>query len=283
MSTHLIVVLAMIAFAANSLLCRMALGDEAIDAASFTTIRLVSGALTLLVLLWWTNNKAKKLTIKFDFFASTMLFVYAICFSFAYLELATGTGALILFGMVQLTMVFVGVLKGERPSFLSWLGMLVAFSGLVYLVLPGVTAPSWQGALLMAVSGIAWGVYSLRGKEAIDPVANTTWNFVGTIPLTLLCSLFFLSEVNLSLIGVLLAIASGALASAVGYVLWYRVLPVLTSSSAATVQLSVPLIAAFAGVLVLNELLDTRLIIAGITVLSGIALTIIAKNQLTKQ
>jgi len=258
----------------------MALGEEAIDAASFTTLRLVSGALTLLILLWWKNNSAEKQTIKFDFFASAMLFVYAVCFSFAYLELATGTGALILFGMVQLTMVFVGVLKGERPSFLGWIGMIVAFCGLVYLVLPGVTAPSWQGALLMAVSGFAWGAYSLRGKGAADPVANTTWNFVGTIPLTLLSSLFFLSEVNLSLTGVLLAIISGAVASALGYVLWYRVLPALTSSAAATVQLSVPLIAAFAGVLVLNELLDTRLIIAGIAVLSGIALTIIAKKPL---
>lgn len=278
MPTSLLVALAMIAFAANSVLCRMALGDGTIDAASFTTLRLLSGAVFLACLLSWKNRTALK-AFHFDTIGSTTLFIYAVCFSFAYLQLTTGTGALILFGTVQLSMVLVGIARGERPILKAWIGMFGAFAGLVYLVLPGVSAPPLQGALLMAISGLAWGMYSLHGKGAKNPIADTAYNFIGTVPLVLVCSLVFLPDLHLSTEGILLGITSGAAASALGYVLWYAVLPTLTASTAATVQLSVPVIASIAGVIVLGEELALRLIISSLVILGSIALIISAKSR----
>lgn len=268
---------AMLAFAANSILCRLALGGELIDAASFTTIRLCGGAASLTLIVALRESTLKYQTI--DMKAAFALFVYAICFSFAYVDLNAGTGALILFGCVQLTMILFGLFHGERPSALTWTGIIMAFSGLVYLVSPGVSAPSLKGAILMAVAGIAWGVYSLRGKATVTPILSTAWNFIATVPVTLIASLLFLGSVDITLPGVLLALTSGAIASGLGYVVWYSALPYLMPTSAATVQLSVPIIAAIGGVIFITEPLSFRLIISSLVTLGGIALVIKSKKQ----
>lgn len=264
--------LVMLAFAANSLLCRMALGPPLIDAASFTWVRLASGALTLWLLL--RRRAPPRPTGPTDWWAATMLCVYAAGFSFAYLSLSAASGALILFGFVQLTMLGTGLCRGERLAPTAWAGLLLAVGGLVYLLLPGMDAPDPTGALLMAMAGIAWGVYSLRGRGVAAPLLATQRNFVGSVPLALLAALPFLDQVSLSGTGLMLAVASGAVASGLGYALWYSVLPQLKASQAATVQLSVPVIAAFGGVLLLNEPLGIRLLLASAAVLGGIALVL---------
>ncbi|WP_455209167.1 DMT family transporter [Kaarinaea lacus] len=276
MKPLLLTLLAMLAFAANSILCRMALGDQLIDAASFTTIRLSSGAVMLAIIVALRNPILRIRTI--DIKASVALFLYAICFSFAYIDLSTGTGALILFGTVQITIIIFGVLQGDRPKILAWTGVVLACSGLVYLVSPGVSAPSAGGTILMVTAGLAWGVYTFRGKGVTNPIASTTWNFIGTVPLSLIASLIFIPSIDLQLPGILLAILSGALASGVGYVIWYAALPFLKPTSAASVQLSVPMIAAFGGVLFMAEPLSMRLIISSIVILGGLALVIQANR-----
>ncbi len=266
--------LAMIAFAANSLLCRMALGDGAIDAPGFTLLRLASGALVLWLLLvrrgeWRLRPNPK---------AALFLFAYAAAFSFAYLQLDAGIGALILFGAVQLTMVTAGLLAGEPSPPLTWIGLALSSGGLVYLVSPGLTAPPLSGALLMGIAGIAWGFYSLSGRGVADPLRSTAGNFLGAVPLGLLLALPFLGELHLSPAGVGLAIASGALASALGYVIWYAALPGLGASAAASVQLSVPVLAAVGGVLWLGERFTWRLTFASALILGGIALVLHSKG-----
>ena len=240
--------LAMVAFAANSVLCRAALQDNAIDATSFTLLRLGSGALALALIA--SIKGAKLRSQKPDHGAIFMLFVYALCFAFAYIELSTATGALILFASVQLTMILFGLVQGNRPSKGAWAGSALAVMGLIYLLLPGVETPSLIGAFMMAIAGIAWGLYSLYGKQAGDPVISTTWNFIGAFVLAGLIYLVVSAlDVNTHLTseGVIPAILSGALASGVGYVIWYAALPHLSSITAASVQLSVPVIAAFGG------------------------------------
>jgi drug/metabolite transporter (DMT)-like permease len=273
--------LAMIAFAANSLLCRMALGDSAIDPASFTTLRLISGALILWLIVFL--RRSGKTTNQRDFVATGFLFAYAILFSFAYISLTAGTGALILFGMVQATMILTGLLKGERPHWLAWLGISAAIAGLVYLVSPGVTAPPVTGAILMALAGIAWGGYSLKGRHAKEPVSATAYNFVFAVPLTLLTSVIMYNDMHLTVRGVVLALLSGVVASGIGYVIWYSALPHLSPTPAASVQLSVPLIAAFAGIVVLNEKLTVRLVIASVLILGGIAMVVLTKKKTSIQ
>lgn len=268
--------LAMMAFAANSLLCRMALGEGVIDPANFTFIRLVSGALILWLIVFARKSRLKPSPP--DFIAAGFLFAYAILFSLAYVTLTTGTGALILFGMVQATMILTGLIKGERPHWLAWLGIVAAGSGLVYLVSPGVTAPPVTGAILMALAGITWGGYSLKGRRAVDPVRTTASNFSLTLPLTLLTSTIMHGSMHITFTGVVLAILSGAVASGLGYVIWYAALPHLAPTPAASVQLSVPLIAAFAGAAVLGEPLTLRLLIAGVLILGGIALVVSVKT-----
>lgn len=266
--------LAMLAFAANSLLCRMALGPPLIDAASFTAIRLLSGALVLWLLLRWRGPATA--ASRADWTAAAMLFLYALAFSYAYLSLGAGIGALILFGCVQLTMLGAGLLAGERLGPAASLGLLLAAGGLVYLLLPGLGAPEPLGALLMAVSGVAWGIYSLRGRGTTDPLRATAGNFARSVPLVLaaLLAAALLAEPHLDGRGVLLALASGALASGLGYAIWYSALRGLNASQAATVQLSVPVIAAFGGVLLLDEALTLRLLIASAAILGGIALVL---------
>lgn len=268
--------IAMLAFAANSLLCRLALGAGAIDAASFASLRMVSGAAMLVVILLLRGRKANGSTA--DWRSALMLFLYMACFSFAYLSLGAGTGALILFGAVQLTMFVVALRAGEHFSGISWAGLAIAILGLVYLVSPGLHAPDPLGALLMAVAGLAWGLYSLLGRRATDPLEATARNFVYAVPLVLLVSLgawgLTPDAIEASAQGALLAIASGALASGCGYVVWYAVLPALPATRAATVQLSVPAIAALGGVLLLAEELTWRLLLASIATLGGVALVL---------
>jgi len=274
--TVILTAAAMIAFAANSLLCRMALGQELIDAASFTSIRITSGAVTLgLIVLLRGNWKIPTA----NWASVAALFCYMVCFSFAYLSLSAGTGALLLFGAVQLTMFVTALRHGERFSFLSWAGLCAAFSGLVYLVAPGVTAPDPLGAALMAVAGIAWGAYSLIGRSATQPLAATLSNFLFSVPLTVALSAVFIANAEVSAAGVLLASASGALASGLGYAIWYAALPGLTAGRAATVQLSVPVIAAIGGIVLLSEQPGLRLIIASGLTIGGIWIVLAQRSR----
>ena len=272
LKTIALTTLAMTAFAANSVLCRMALRNATIDPASFTFIRLASGAMTLWLIVW-AKNKTTAITHG-NWTSAGMLFSYAVTFSFAYMTLSTGTGALILFGAVQLTMIFSGIQVGERPSAWAWLGITLAVGGFVYLVSPGLTAPPLLGAALMTVSGIAWGFYSLEGRKAGEATATTMGNFVRTVPMALVVSLLFIMNFDLSLKGVLLAFLSGAVTSGIGYAIWYAALPGLASIHAATVQLSAPVLAAIGGILFMSESLTLRLLIAAVAILSGIAVVL---------
>ena len=268
--------LALIAFAANSILCRIALHDGAIDAASFSTIRLIAGAATLVLVSAASPRQAS--LVEGSWTSAAMLFLYAVPFSFAYTLLSVGTGALILFGCVQITMMAAALRSGERPPLLQWLGLSVAFGGLVYLVLPGLEAPSFAGAALMALAGFAWGVYSLRGRGAADPLIQTTSNFVRSVPFALVISLAWLPRFSAQRHGILLAVASGAVASGLGYVVWYRALRGLTAVRAAVVQLFVPILAGLGGVIFLAEEISVRLVLATILVLGGIAVALYARE-----
>jgi len=267
--------LAMLAFAGNSLLCRLALGRGHIDAATFTTVRVLSGAL-LLGLLAWPRLKTPGRVV-FDWRAVAALSAYMVCFSFAYLSLEAGTGALLLFGAVQLTMFAVALRGGERLSGRAWFGVALAVGGLCYLVAPGVTAPAPAGALLMTSAGIAWGVYSLRGRGNADPLRATAANFVGSIPVVAAVSMLSLRGYHGTWQGLLLATISGAVTSGLGYAAWYSALRHLTAARAATVQLSVPALAALGGVLLLGEPLTARLVLASAATIGGIALVLLRR------
>jgi drug/metabolite transporter (DMT)-like permease len=260
----------MVAFAANSLLNRLALGSAAIDAASYTTVRLASGAL-MLAIIGMLSRKKGWISRRGTWLSAGFLFLYAIAFSFAYLSLSTGTGALILFGSVQLTMILAALLGGERPLVLEWTGLLLALGGLVYLVFPGLQAPSPLGSALMAAAGISWGLYSLRGRGSSDPLGDTASNFMRAVPFVIL--------ISLSASGLLLASVSGAITSGLGYVIWYAALRGLTTARAATVQLSVPVLAAWSGVLFLSEEISLRLLLAGVLILGGIGLAVIGRRK----
>ena len=267
--------LAMIAFAGNSLLCRQALIHTAIDPASFTTIRLVSGALVL----WLLVRVQKDAPAGEGSWASAFaLFTYAAGFSFAYISLSAASGALLLFGAVQATMISYGIWSGERLRLLQTFGVLLAFGGLVGMLLPGLSAPPMLGALLMIGAGVAWGVYSLLGKGAGDPIRVTAGNFMRAVPITLLLSILTLNLATVDLAGLYYAVASGALASGMGYAIWYTVLPALKNTSAASVQLSVPVIAALGGIVFLGEPVTLRLMLASVAILGGIALVIVQKR-----
>lgn len=266
--------LAMLAFAGNSLLCRLALKDTAIDPASFTSIRLASGAL----MLWLIVSMKKDIKPgKGSWLSALALFVYAAGFSFAYVSLSAATGALLLFGAVQITMIAYGIRAGERPHGLQLAGLLLAFGGLIGLLMPGLSAPPLRGSVLMVSAGVAWGVYSLRGKGAGDATRVTAGNFLRAVPITIVLTILMLNESRLDSMGVLYAIASGALASGLGYAIWYNVLPALKNTSAASVQLSVPVLAALGGIVFLGEPLTLRLTVTSVAILGGIALVIARK------
>ena len=275
--TFALTLFALVAFAANSVLCRLALGPATIDAASFSTVRLTSGAITLVVITLATRRGAFR--FGGTWLSAAMLFLYAVPFSFAYLSLSTGTGALILFGSVQATMMLSAVVSGERPHPWQWLGLVVALSGLVGLVLPGLAAPPLVGSALMAVAGIAWGIYSLRGRGTKDPLGETMSNFSRSLPFVIVVSALAIPRFHLSTTGVVLAICSGAIASALGYVVWYAALRGLTATRAAAVQLSVPVIAAAGGVLFLAEKVSLRLIGSAILIVGGVALALAGRER----
>jgi len=269
--------LALFAFAANSVLCRLALGGRAIDAAGFTSVRLLSGALVLLCILK-VSDKKNGASTKGSWSAACMLFIYAVTFSFAYLTLNTGTGALILFGSVQITMILWSIFSGNRLLPIEWMGVIVAFSGIVYLVLPGVTAPSFTGFSLMTAAGIAWGLYTLKGRGSTNPLSDTGYNFLRSVPLVIVLGLLFFQNVHISREGIILAAISGGITSGIGYTLWYMALRGLSSTQAAVVQLSVPVIAGFGGVVFISEQISLRLTLSALLTLGGILMVILGRN-----
>jgi len=262
---------AMLAFAGNSLLCRIALRDTAIDAASFTTIRLASGALVLAAIML---ARRSRLLSAGSWPMAAMLFGYAAFFSFAYRQLTAATGALLLFGAVQTSMLGYGLTTGERLRSLQAVGLLVAVGGLVYMLLPGLAAPPIVSAACMLAAGVSWAVYSVLGRGVKDPVGATAGNFIRSLPFAAVLSLATASDARIDPAGVGYAVLSGAITSGLGYVLWYAALPSLKATSAATVQLSVPALAALGGVVLLAEAMSPRLLVASIAILGGIALTI---------
>lgn len=268
---------ALLAFAFNSILCRMALRGEEADAAGFTGVRLVSGAVALIVISYFFSKE--KGNIKRGSWPSAFfLFAYAACFSFAYLGLTAGTGALILFGSVQMTMIAVTIIRGERPTALEWLGLVGALAGLVYLVFPGLASPPLVSSLLMAAAGMAWAGYTLRGKGSGDPLADTTGNFVRSVPFAAVIAVIFLPNLQLSTRGTVLAVVSGAVTSGICYAIWYAALKYHTSTRAAVLQLAVPVIAAVLGIVILGEIATMRLGIAAALILGGIGLVIAQKK-----
>ncbi len=267
--------LALVAFAANSVLCRLALQQNAVDPATFTTIRFASGAVVLLAI---TGGRKPLSRSKGSWISAGILALYAIPFAFAYVRLSAGTGALILFGSVQLTMLTSARRMGERIRGRQAVGLALALIGLVYLVSPGLSAPSLTGSVMMATAGVFWGLYSLRGRGAVDPLMQTTSNFVRSVPLMLFGSLASLPQFHVRPSGAILAVASGALASGLGYVAWFAALRGLTAVKAAVVQLAVPVIAAAGGVILLSEPIPTRLVVAAILVLGGIAMVIVSST-----
>jgi drug/metabolite transporter (DMT)-like permease len=272
--------LALLAFAGNSLLCRQALKTTSIDAASFTTIRMVSAAATLIAILLLTRRARPT---KGDWPSAAALFGYAAAFSLAYVSLSAGTGALLLFGAVQLTMIAVGLMRGERLAAWQWLGLSLACAGLAGLVFPGLSAPPITSSALMIAAGIAWGIYSLRGRGAIDPVNVTAGNFWRTIPMTLAFTAITWRSQNLDGAGVAYAMASGAVTSGLGYAVWYGVLPQLRATQAATLQLSVPVIAAVLAIVLMGESPSLRLALASAAILAGIWLVIQKPSNAVKE
>ena len=280
----ILTLLAMIAFASNSLLCRAALKQTAIDPASFTFVRVFSGALALWLIVTirssFSSHVTRHSSLQNGNWPSALaLFVYAAGFSFAYVDLSAGNGALLLFGAVQATMILWGFRKGERLDVVQVVGLVVALTGLVVLVFPGISAPPLIGSVFMLAAGIAWGVYSLRGRTAANATAATAGNFLRAVPFALVISLALFPRMRFDSLGVVYAVISGAITSGVGYVIWYAALPGLKATSAATVQLSVPVIAATGGILLLGESISLRYAIASIAVLGGIFLVIIERRS----
>ncbi|TGK81732.1 DMT family transporter [Leptospira noumeaensis] len=268
----------LIAFAANSLLCRLALKGTEIDASSFTSIRLFSGAFTLWLLVCITQRQT---IISGNWKSAFALFVYAACFSFAYVGLTAATGALLLFGTVQITMIGFGIWKGERLDFTKFFGIILAFGGLVYLLLPGISSPSLFSSVFMMIAGLAWGIYSLRGGGSKNPTATTAGNFIKAVPFSIILNIFTFEKININSYGFIFAILSGALASGVGYAVWYSVLPFLKSTKASVIQLIVPVIASLGGVILIAEPLTLRIIVSSVLILFGIALVFFDRFQST--
>jgi len=268
--------LALLAFAGNSLLCRLALKNTTIDAASFTSIRLISAALALWAIIAFTSRDQ---TRKGDWPSAAALFIYAAGFSLAYINLSAGTGALLLFGSVQLCMIATGMIRGERFSPMQMAGLLLALAGLIGLVFPGLSAPPLVSSGLMILAGLAWGVYSLRGRGSTNPLNTTAGNFLRTVPMTAAFSLAMLNSFKLDGLGVVYALASGIMTSGIGYAIWYSVLPHLKATQAATLQLAVPVIAAIGAILILGESASLRLVLASLAIICGIWLVIYERGR----
>lgn len=271
---------ALVCFAANSILCRLALAGTSIDPTSFTTIRVASGAAMLGLLLMLERGGGRRaLLAGGDWASAAALYAYAILFSFAYISLSAGTGALLLFGAVQLTMLGAAYRQGERFDLLQAIGLALAVGGVVGLLAPGASAPPPISAALMLGAGVAWGLYSLRGRRSEEPLADTAGNFLRALPLALVLSLGLVSSARIDAEGVIYAVLSGALASGLGYALWYAALRGLSAARAATLQLAVPVLAALGGVVFIGEALTPRLVVASAAVLGGIALVVRARRR----
>ena len=296
----ILTVVTMTAFAGNSLLCRLALRQTSIDAASFTFTRMIAGAIVLWLIVEFRRRlmvdrtaspvverppnlspvtRQLSLPRAGNWPSALALFTYAAAFSFAYISLSAGTGALLLFGAVQATMIIWGLRQGEPLRARQWVGLAFALGGLVALLFPGLSAPPLGGSILMLSAGIAWGIYSLRGQASGDPISETAGNFLRAVPLAAVLSVAFLHWASLDRAGIGFAVLSGAIASGVGYAIWYTALPGLRAASAATVQLSVPVLAAAGGILFLGESITLRLLFASVAVLGGIALVVIEKRR----
>ena len=299
--TIIATILALIAFAANSVLARLALEAPIIDPASFTTVRLISGAVMLFILVFILRPKSPPQTevrypikslyqrallfeveARGSWTSAFMLFLYASCFSFAYIVLDTATGALILFGVVQITMIVMSLFSGKKLHFSEWAGLILAFVGFIYLIYPNLGSPSLYGFILMSVAGIGWGVYSVRGRDSLNPLIDTAFNFLRAVSFAGFLMVLNLAHISLSWQGLFYAAISGALTSGIGYAIWYAALKNLQLTTAAVVQLSVPVIAAIGGVLFVNESISLRLIIATIIILGGIVLVIFGRSLLQK-
>jgi drug/metabolite transporter (DMT)-like permease len=275
--TALLTASAMIGFAANSLLCRAALRGGSIDAASFTAIRLATGAATLALIV-----TARRSSVRGEgtWASAAALAAYAVAFSYAYLRIGAAAGALILFGAVQLTMIVGGLLRGERPTLMQWLGWIVALAGLVVINAPRLDPPPASGAALMVVAGVAWGVYSLRGRGIAKPLVATAGNFVRMVPIAAaLVVIAFATHAHATTKGIVLAAASGGLASGLGYSLWYAAVPTLGATRAAVVQLSVPVLTALAAVSLLGETMTTTLLAGGAAIVGGLALALVVPKR----
>ena len=303
MKLFVLTTFALVAFAFNSILCRLALRGEEADAAGFTGVRLVSGAFALMVIGWLvrrgrdlsgsegvssfgegvrSGNEHDTLPtgrVSASWLSAFFLFAYAVCFSFAYQGLTAGTGALILFGAVQLTMVGPAIFRGERPTPLEWIGLIVAVGGLVYLVLPGLVSPPLVSSLLMAAAGMAWGAYSLRGKASVDPLRDTAGNFARSLLFAVPLVVLYLPGLHLTTRGWIWAVLSGAVTSGLGYTVWYAALKYHTSTRAAVLQLAVPVIAAVFGIILLGEAATATLAVAAALILGGIGLTIAGRKK----
>jgi drug/metabolite transporter (DMT)-like permease len=277
--------LALIAFAANSVLCRLALGESAIDASTFTIVRLLAGAIVLTVIMSISKIKSNSNTnssTKGSWPASIALFIYALTFSFAYVTLDTATGALILFGSVQITMILMSIFSGNRLHISEWFGMAIAFTGFVYLILPGVTTPSVIGFLLMTVSGIAWGIYTLKGRGSKNPIMDTAFNFLRTMPFVIILAIVTFKYAHYSSEGILLAVLSGSIASGIGYMIWYSALSGLSVNQAAVLQLLVPVIAAVGGIIFVSESISFRLTVSSAMILGGILMVVLGRYYYLK-
>jgi len=266
-------VLALLAFAANSVLCRIALKSDMIDAASFTAIRLISATLVLFLIIALTKKEQSTIS-KGSWPVSLMLFVYMVFFSYAYVLLDVATGALILAASVQFTMIASSIKGGSKLHPIEWIGLMLASWGFIYLMLPHISAPSITSLLLMTIAGVAWGFYTLKGKPSINPLYDTSYNFLRTMPLLFIFMVFNFQQLNFSLTGLVIGIIAGGLTSGVGYVIWYIAIKGLTSSSAAVLQLSIAVIAALGGSVFVEEAISMRLAVSALMVLGGAFLVI---------
>jgi drug/metabolite transporter (DMT)-like permease len=279
MKIFILTSLALIAFAANSVLCRLALGNNVIDASSFTIIRLLAGAIVLFCIVLFSKGKTST-TSKGNLLSSFMLFLYAITFSFAYLSLDTGTGALILFGAVQITIIIHTLLSGNKLRPLEWLGVITSFLGFIYLISPGVSSPSIIGFVLMTIAGISWGIYTIKGQTSKNPLRDTTYNFIKTLPFITILYIATMTQSNYSTEGILLAIIAGGVTSGIGYTIWYMAIRGLSSIQSAVLQLLVPVIAAFSGVIFISEIITVRLTVSSILILGGVLIVTLYKYSL---
>ena len=273
--------MALIAFAANSVLARLALKEGAIDASSFTAARLLAGAVVLFIIISFNRNTSD-LPSKGSWHAGLMLFIYAITFSLAYLSLDTGTGALILFAAVQITMIVLSIISGTRLYWIEWAGVATAFAGFIYLVLPELTTPSLSGFILMTIAGVAWGLYTLKGHGSKNPLMDTAYNFFRTLPLVFILIIITFQSAHYSVEGLLLALLSGGITSGIGYTIWYIALGGLSTTPAAVLQLLVPAIAAAGGILFVSEAISLRLIVAASLILGGILMVILGRYYCAK-